>query len=297
MLKINGSGALQPLSCDFCDGPIRTTHVCREKIHNGTRLIEGTNEKICGLATCIQCCEKADISESERQTSCSIHSNATSGSTVSSSSSRSSREDKSAEIADTSLPASTNEANATSASQMDDESISTFTPNYVNVLRMIEALYSVKFCKRDEGTEDDLMQPGFNLLYHRAFSTMAIGQESRATKIKRDCLRKRWEKYLNIAKEPRKNPKWRSNVTEHISRPNILIKARSLKKRKLPLQMPRTIQTVSDVKFKKTKHTDNIVFVAVTQDAIIMTVQRMSSALTECRPQIRRHLPTTKRQD
>ena len=80
----------------------------------------------------------------ERQTSCSIHSNATSGSTVSSSSSRSSREDKSAEIAETSLPASTNEANATSASQMDDESVSTFTPNYINVLRMIEALYSVK---------------------------------------------------------------------------------------------------------------------------------------------------------
>ena len=112
---------------------------------------------------------------------------------------------------------------------------------------MIEALYSVKFCKRDEGTEDDLMHPGFNLLYHRAFSTMAIGQESRATKIKRDCLRKRWEKYLNIAKEPRKNPNWRSNVTKNISRPNILIKARSLKKRKLPLQMPRTIHTVRDV--------------------------------------------------
>jgi hypothetical protein len=37
---------------------------------------------------------------------------------------------------------------------------------------------------------DDLIQPGFNLLYHRAFSTMTDGEQSRGTESKRDCLRK-----------------------------------------------------------------------------------------------------------
>ena len=45
-------GVLEAISCDFCDGSSLTTnHICRFPMVNGSRVVEGTTERICGLAT------------------------------------------------------------------------------------------------------------------------------------------------------------------------------------------------------------------------------------------------------
>ena len=65
---------LSYIVCDFCKIPTKTTsHVCIHEIPNGPRIIEGKNERICGLATCIECKEKYKMHENEHRSSCPIH--------------------------------------------------------------------------------------------------------------------------------------------------------------------------------------------------------------------------------
>jgi hypothetical protein len=60
ILKINnGTQTLEPLQCDFCNSGILTTHVCRHPV--GNRKIENEQSNICGLASCILCCEENEI--------------------------------------------------------------------------------------------------------------------------------------------------------------------------------------------------------------------------------------------
>ena len=65
---------LQILVCDFCKIPTKTTsHVCIHEISDGPRIIEGTQIRICGLASCIECKEKFKMEEEEYRTCCPIH--------------------------------------------------------------------------------------------------------------------------------------------------------------------------------------------------------------------------------
>ena len=73
-LKVDKYETLVPIICDICCAPTNTTiHVCRHKMTNGPRIIEGTNSRICGLATCISCQEKSSMEEDEFRDSCPFH--------------------------------------------------------------------------------------------------------------------------------------------------------------------------------------------------------------------------------
>ena len=138
--KNTGTDTLEPISCDFCSGPIKTRHVCRFK--GGNRRIGGGNENICGKAMCVECKGEED----EDRCLCRLHKNG----------------------ATESVPAgvtggATVDASAAKAN-IEEETIGTFIPNYVDVYTSCVAIPGFSF--------DKCEIPGFQLVKLRAERTL-----------------------------------------------------------------------------------------------------------------------------
>ena len=141
--KVDG-GALEAVECDFCSS-MQTSHVCRAKIPNGSCMIEGEEEKICGKAICLLCSEGKQISELERRTRCPVHA--------------SKNESKQK------TEATKKGAHKSSSAMCTDPS---FIPDYIEVVSSIEPLQNIMKCgEKDFELEKRKNIPGLRLLKMR----------------------------------------------------------------------------------------------------------------------------------